>query len=149
MKRKTHDWSKINYSIVQPVHHYIDNLYKYEINRGKYASEEVYRKRKKKRNCLRQLSLEANFSGVLFPSPRAKWLYEFKWHSYQSIIGIDSVESRHLKEKVPVYRMEMTPLTYLICSNQIQMAIGTNINSTWRWFISLWRTGRLSHFRVI
>lgn len=35
-------------------------------------------KEKKKRNCLRQLSLEANFSGVLFPSPRAKWLYEFK-----------------------------------------------------------------------
>lgn len=65
----------------------------------------------KKRNFLRQISLEANFSGVLFPSLRVKWLYEFKWHSYQSIIGIDSVEIRHLKETVPVYRMSMTSLT--------------------------------------
>lgn len=32
----------------------------------------------KQRNYLRQISLEANFSGVLFPSLRAKWLYDFK-----------------------------------------------------------------------
>ena len=111
MKRKTHDWNKINYSIVQPVLHYTANLHKFEINRGKYASEEVYRKRGEKRNFLRQISLEANFSRVLFPSLRVKWLHEFKWHSYQSIIGIDSVEIRHLKDTVPDYRMAMTSLT--------------------------------------
>ena len=29
-------------------------------------------------NFLRQISLEANFSRVLFPSLRVKWLHEFK-----------------------------------------------------------------------
>lgn len=52
IKRKTHDWSKRNDSIVQLVHHYTVNLYKFEINRGKYASEEVYRKREKQKKLL-------------------------------------------------------------------------------------------------
>lgn len=67
---------KKNYSIVQLVHHHTANLYKFRlIEENMHLRMSI---EKKKRNCLRQFSLEANFSGVFFPSPRAKWLCEFK-----------------------------------------------------------------------